>query len=370
MTFFAETERTEDLCSAIAAMEPANTGYTWGYVSAVAETGAKPIVIGTKEAGNLICGCPAFIRTGKVNRSLQIQSLPRVPSGSEFWDGLLAFCRERRFHRVSIESFGSASAEIPTLGGQTRRHKRWEFVLDLNQPDLTAGMGADYRRLIRRAPGLGIEFRRTRESDCLREHLRVCGASADRRRKRGEGVPETRTELPRALLNSGVAEVFQAVLKGRVVSSAVVVKAARGAYMYSAGTDPEGMRLGASHFVVFQTAQALRAEGIEQYNLGGTRELESGLSFYKQRFGTRVLALESAELYLGGWLRKNLSTAATFATADTLRDARAWFGRLLPKDTARFDKHSTEISGAAELRHVSDGSSDRQETAASPRSST
>src|SRR5208283_2135974 len=109
MTFFAETERTEDLCSAIAALEPANTGYTWGYVSAVAKTGAKPVVIGTNEAGKLTCGCPAFIRMGKLNRSLQIQSLPRIPVGSEFWDGLLAFCREGRFHRVSFESYGSAS---------------------------------------------------------------------------------------------------------------------------------------------------------------------------------------------------------------------------------------------------------------------
>ncbi len=330
MTFFAETEQTEDMCSAIAAMEPTNTGYTWGYVSAVAKTGAKPIVIGTNEAGNLICGCPAFIRTGKLHRSLQIQSLPRVPAGSEFWDGLLAFCREGRFHRVSIESYGSASAEIPALIGQTRRDKRWEFVLDLNQADLMAGMGADYRRLIRRAPGHGIEFQRTKESDSLREHQRVCSASADRRRKRGEGVQEAGTDLPRALLNAGVAEVFQAVLKGRVVSSMVVVKAAKGAYQYSAGTDPEGMRLGASHFLVFQATQAVRAEGIEQYNLGGTRDLESGLAFYKARFGARVVPLESAELYLGGWLRKNLSAAATFATADTMRRAMAWFGELLP----------------------------------------
>jgi hypothetical protein len=173
-------------------------------------------------------------------------------------------------------------------------------------------------------------------------------------------------------LNSGVAEVFQAVLKGRVVSSTVVVKAAKGAYMYSAGTDPEGMRLGASHFLVFQTAQVLRADGIEQYNLGGTRDLESGLSFYKQRFGTRVVPLESAELYLGGWLGKNLSAAATFATADTVRRARAWFGRLLPaKGPTRFDKHSTEIPpGAAEQILVTDSSSGRQQTAASPRSST
>jgi hypothetical protein len=372
MAFFSETERTEDLCSAIAALEPTNAGYTWGYVSAVAKTGAKPIVIGTSEAGKLICGCPAFVRRGKLNRSLQIQSLPRIPAGSEFWDGLIAFCRKGRLHRVSIESFGSGSAEIPVLEGQTRHDKRWEFLLDLNQPDLTAGMGKEHRRLIRRAPVVGIEFRRSKESDSLQEHLRVCGSSADRRRKRGEGVEEAGTDFPRALMNSGVAEVFQAVLKGRVISSTVVVKAAKGAYMYSAGTDPEGMRLGASHFLVFQTAQVLRAEGIEQYNLGGTRDLDSGLAFYKLRFGTRVVPLESAELYLGGWLGKNLSAAATFAAADPVRRARAWFGRLpWAKGSTPSDKHSTEIPrGTAEQSLVIDRSPSRSVSTASPRSST
>ena len=116
------------------------------------------------------------------------------------------------------------------------------------------------------------------------------------------------------------------------------MKAAKGAYQYSAGTDPEGMRLGASHFLVFHATQAVRAEGIEQYNLGGTRDLESGLAFYKARFGARVVPLESAEVYLGGWLRKNLSAAVTFVTADTVTGARTWFKKLLPaKRRTRFE---------------------------------
>jgi hypothetical protein len=50
-----------------------------------------------------------------------------------------------------------------------------------------------------------------------------------------------------------------------------------GAYYQSVGTPPEGLKLGASPFLISQVAGILRQEGVQIFNLGGAGEDNPGL---------------------------------------------------------------------------------------------
>jgi hypothetical protein len=131
----------------------------------------------------------------------------------------------------------------------------------------------------------------------------------ERRQGRGEDVEFAQDAFLRAALASGSAEMFQALLGDRVLSSIVVLRAPRGSYLHGSGTDPEGMKIGASHFLNFQIATTLQAENANIYNLGGASQREEGLWDYKSRFGSRQIDLEAAECYLGPRWRRRLSDA-------------------------------------------------------------
>lgn len=85
--------------------------------------------------------------------------------------------------------------------------------------------------------------------------------SIGRRQRRGEAVQE---DIPArdflAMTKMGAGQLFQAVLEGRTVSSALVLMSDKGAYYQSAGTSSEGMACGASHFLVCEIARILQTE--------------------------------------------------------------------------------------------------------------
>jgi hypothetical protein len=88
----------------------------------------------------------------------------------------------------------------------------------------------------------------------------------------------------------------------------MILKAAQGAFMETAGTSPEGMKCGASHFLIYSVAQTLREESIWTFNLG-TGEPKSGLSLFKTRFGATPVSLEFARFYFGSDLHRKLTNA-------------------------------------------------------------
>jgi len=225
-----------------------------------------------------------------------------------FWDGLLRYCRQTRISNLMIQTYGSVQAKIPNLPGELWRASRWEFCIDLMRPDVTAQFGKEHRRLAKRADERGMQLRRSRNITALEEHLRVSQFSTARRRERGEEVSDGGVKLMSALLESGCGELFQAVEGGRVLSSILVTKAEGGAYLHAAGTDSDGMKLGASHFLISKTAEILKQEGRTIFNLGGVNDLQSGLAAYKSHFGKVGNPLESAEFHLGTRLQKKLAT--------------------------------------------------------------
>lgn len=119
-------------------------------------------------------------------------------------------------------------------------------------------------------------------------------------------------------MRSGAGCIYQARLAGEVVSSILVLRSAAGAYYHSAGTSPDGMRLGASVFLISELADALRADGCTVFNLGGTDPDQEGLRRFKAGFGAITVPLESSQSFFGNKLRQKLVTAYQRLRADAV----------------------------------------------------
>ena len=182
------------------------------------------------------------------------------------------------------------------LGGELTRRRRREFVLDLRGEPPASRFASNHRRNIARARNQGLSLRRTREADACAVHDRLVHTSLHRRSARGESVP-TGSDLPRyiALMQAQAGELFQVVRGDDVLSSLLVLRAREGAYYQSAGTSPDGMAAGASHFLVAGIVSCLRDEGLEVFNLGGADEDAAGLQRFKEGFGAVAVPLEAAQ---------------------------------------------------------------------------
>lgn len=225
--------------------------------------------------------------------------MPNLPAGELFWQRLIDFCREKGISDLSVNSFCSPGGVIPQLNHEKSRKARWEYVLDLKLPDTLTKMRNGHSYSIKRARKLGVEMRRVRNREGIEAHARLIGISMQRRKDRGEDVTTSvETDNLSRLIESGAGEIFQAVLDGQVVSSNAILIAEKAGYNHTQGTSPQGMNCGAAHFLVHEIACALRDEGKEVFNLGGTDDLdpESGLVKFKTGFGaaTERIELEAA----------------------------------------------------------------------------
>lgn len=311
MRFLCTSNISNGVQPAMAEQDLTNPMYTAAYVDAISRLGTTVLIVGLWEEQNFRCGCPAILRSGRLNRTLDIESLPEIPQTDVFWPGLIDCCRRKKISELRIGTFGSRSAAIPRLIGETERTPRWEFVIDLKDRDLLMTLNATHRQRVRKAEKNGVTLVRSRDVSSLTELTRLTEASMERRSARGEDVPTAvDLDIGRALVEGGAAEVFLAVKNDRAVSSGVVVRATRGAYLHASGTDAVGMGIGASHFLNYQIAKALQDESLDTYNLGGTGDLESGLAKYKLNFGSRIVPLEAASVYLGSMFRKRFTTVA------------------------------------------------------------
>lgn len=295
-TFVVEPGTTL-LASELAALNPRNPFYTLQYADFRNGQGFTPWILIGDNAHSKVC-CPAFMKTGRLRCSLEIPSVPDVPVNEPFWQALMDFCHQNGISDLSVNSFCSPGGGIPQLNYEKSRKPRWEYVLDLKHPDTLTKMRKGHSYSIKRARKIGIEMRRTRDLEAVEAHARLIGVSMQRRKDRGENVTtsvETNNLL--RLIESGAGEIFQAVLAGQVISSNVILIAEKAGYNHTQGTSPEGMGYGAAHFLIHEIACALRDEGKEVFNLGGTDDPdpESGLRKFKTGFGpVTEIELESA----------------------------------------------------------------------------
>ena len=231
---------------------------------------------------------------------MEIPSLPvlgaNVPA---FWNGLFRFCRRCGATHLTLNSYASIEAAVPAVPRPARHTDRIEYLIDLGKVDLWQSVHQNHRRRINRARKAGVRLRSCTSEESCRIHCQMIGESMGRRERRGEQVSTRITpEDYLLLLRSGVGVLFQAVIDDRVLSSILVLLSSRGGYYHSAGTSPEGMEHGASHFLVFETANALLVRGAEVFNLGGASGSQPGLQDFKARFGTVQRDLTAAEFDL------------------------------------------------------------------------
>lgn len=296
LEFFAQPDPSRELCAELAGLTPQNPFTTYAYLEARRRPGLRPWLLGLRKGDALSASCLGFVDAGVLSRSLEIPSLLSTEEHGPFWDGLMKLCREQRITRLGLDSFASAEVHIPKLPGESSRRVRHEFVLDLRQADLRKGLSSNHQRNWKRARAAGMEVVKSEGKDTCREHARLMGASLDRRRERGEAVVESESQALAALVEAGAGEIFQVQGKEGVASSILILMAARGGYYQSAGTTPEGMSSGASHFLVTETALLLQSQGLEVFNLGGAHE--AGLQRFKSGFGAKQVTLEAAEFDL------------------------------------------------------------------------
>jgi hypothetical protein len=305
-------DRPNDCLSARAArLAPSNPFQTIAYLRAEDLLGAESWVFTVAPAAEPERMCFGYIKAGWLNRILRIPSVPVLAADSPFWAGLDAFCQSHYVTQLDVATMGREGAAIPPWHGETERIARTEFVFDLRPDDLLAGMSKGHRERIKKGRKHGLTIRRGHADALIDAHVNLHLNSMDRRRDRGESVPEEfQRDIPAALLQTGAGELYQAMMGETVVSSLLVISSATGAYSESSGNSPEGMTIGASHFLRYETALALKDKGVELFYLGGAREHEVGLRTYKEGFGTIPLPMESMTAYVGKAWRRQLAAAA------------------------------------------------------------
>jgi lipid II:glycine glycyltransferase (peptidoglycan interpeptide bridge formation enzyme) len=311
--FLAERVVPLELAAAVMNLAPANPFCTLPYAEARRAYGHQAWLLGIKQGGKLIAGCYGFIASGRLNSVLEIRSLPDLRWDEVFWEGLVRFCYAHRISYLQLDTRGSPGVRIPPLPEEVEREIQCDYVVNLGNPDWEQNVTKHHRRRIEMALQSGMTLCRTSGGDACRQHVRLLGASMERRCMRGEsasvpgGVEEQRS-YSLLLAEKGAGELFQAVVGSEVLSSIMVVKAAEHAHTETVGTSPEGMKCGASHFLYYSVFQALRRESIQTYNLG-TADPDTGLSLFKIRFGATPKPLEFARFYFGSDLHRKLTNA-------------------------------------------------------------
>jgi hypothetical protein len=320
LQFRAVLRPPPSLIETLAACNPANPLQTSEYAKAQESLGAKVCLLGLYADNQMVSGCLGFLSGWFLRRNLHIRSLANLPDPEIFWRGVLHSCRTLGVWRLQVDTYSSPGAVIPQLPGELERRDRCEYVLDLGCENVLDGMGTQHRRNISRARKAGLSIRRTRAASACATHLELMGASLERRANRGESVDlGQESARPLAVLASRSGEIFQAVAGEQVLSSILVLRSSQGAYYQSAGTLPEGMKLGASPFLVSQVADLLKQEGALLFNLGGAGAESPGLQRFKAGFGAREVALQAASFCPKSVVERKLHSA--------LRSGWSWAGQ-------------------------------------------
>jgi hypothetical protein len=299
----------------LASVSQRNPFRTVAYVNAMRILGYEGWLLGSR-ASNSDNVAVAFLKYGRLNRELTIPSLPEAAQQAEFWNDLYAFAKRRGITRIIAESFGSPSITLPALHGETFRESKLEYVLKLQEHDLDSLLSSNHKRNIKKAQSSNLCIEQSRRRSSCDQHLRLMGHSRTRRLGRGESLPEVADPSQfYALLDAGAGDLFQAYHNGTAVASVLVLRAPGAAYYHSAGTSKEGMRIGASHFLVHSIGEQLKREGTSIFNLGGCVP-GSSLARFKDGFGPVHVQVASAQCYLGEVWRRKLSAAISLARSD------------------------------------------------------
>ena len=320
-TFDFEKEPIEESFSRLSALWPRNPFLTNAYARARARMNETPWLIHITSASGQTTDIPAFMRVGRVNRSLEIPSFPANIEWPAFSQAVLALCREARITSLTMNTFGADTDQELILPEQGTLHSRTEFSLNLLQEDLAARFSLAHRRNIRKAEREGLKLSMTTDADACLEHLQLFSSSVTRRVNRGEDI--SFDDSPSWLVpfvEEKAGTIFRVEHGGSVIASCLLLRSSKGAYYFSSGANEQGRRLGAAQYLVAEASRQLREQGVETFNLGGARAEETGLFNFKEGFSGNQIPLSSAQFRLGNAVYKFVDYLAAF-TAKTIKRA-------------------------------------------------
>lgn len=296
----AQADAALALLVSAADAHPTNPFIAPAYARSRQKLGERLYLFRTAEDGGAEAWCPAFLQRRRYGGTIEFPSLPVIRDPAAFADSVAQFCNTAGVIEIGLQTFGSSESviapDISAFGGDTTRYHRCEFLIDLKNDDILAKLSRSHRQRVRQAQRAGLILERRRDMEACTEHALLMSQSMARRRARGEAAPDDAVARPLfALLETGAGELFRAVRDGQVLSSMLVLRAAQGGYDQSSGSSPEGMTAGAAQFLIYETAEALRAEGSTVLNLGGVRPEETGLRDFKSHFGGAEIESEASD---------------------------------------------------------------------------
>lgn len=279
----------------LADRNPENPFVTSAFVRGQSLLGFTPYLLGLCTAEEMQTGCIGSLKKGRMTSSFDIRLLPDVAADSMFWPGLIRACKAMRVWDLTVYTVTHRPDPIPLLGPVTSEETGTEFFLRLGEKPDASSLGSNHRRNLVKAEKSGLAMRRTSSPDAITTHVLLMNLSMERRHERGEEVAvNIRQIYYRQMLSSGAGEFFQAVHSdGSVLSSIFLLRSAAGSYYQSAGTSPQGMKLGASPFLIWRTAELLRHEGVTCFSLGGTPPDNTGLLRFKSSFGGEAVPFQT-----------------------------------------------------------------------------
>jgi len=286
-----------------------NPFLTLAYARARQSLGDQAVLVGGPNT-NKNALTVAFLRRGRLNRSLEIPSLPVAAEHQEFWTSVLQQCSEMGITHLEVNTFGSEPFRLPDLRGEKSRIERREFCLNLEGGDLAALLSNSHRKNVKKALARGCVLSKSGDVQALVRHRELMTNSIARRNARGESVPlSVQSDEQRACLASGSGLLYQITYEGSVVSSVLVLRAEKGAYTHSSGNHPDGMKIGASALLPHLLSLELQRDGFKTLRLGGAPP-QSGLAEFKAGFGAEEIPLAAAECQIGAAWRRHLATLA------------------------------------------------------------
>ena len=287
---------------------------TKGYIVTMQESGYEPWILGLR-SGSEEDWAAAFLKRGRLNRMLEIPSLPAAAGSAEFWEGVRVFCRKHGVTNLVLTSYASPAFELPPLNGEVSREVQYEHTISLEQ-DPSIGFCSSHKRNIKKARNRGAVLRRSRKHAACVDHARLMLQSRDRRANRGEDINvSAAADDFYPYLKNGAGELFQVEHGGAIVSSVLVLRSAEAGYSHTAGTSPEGMAIGASFFLVQGICEELKRENVKLFNMGGAEE-GSSLTYYKEGFGCSRSPVVLASCEIGPVWRRKVTTAIRMLRSD------------------------------------------------------
>ncbi|MEX2650276.1 MAG: GNAT family N-acetyltransferase [Alphaproteobacteria bacterium] len=230
---------------------------------------------------------------GVRSRQLVISTRSNFILDKRFWSIIDVIVNIQKSTSILVEFIGGRDMPTDYKRFTPKDLHRAEFyVMD---PDYSEGMlsySQNHRRNIRRALSEEMKPFSLPTKSAMGVHLELWSESMNRRQDRGEPVAEpSGIDSIRRFLRSGLGRFVQFGKNDQILASAFLVEYGVSCVYYKAGANTEGMRLGAAHFLIHETAKDLLVRGFKIFNLGIAAANNEGLRRFKAGFGANAIPI-------------------------------------------------------------------------------